>query len=114
MSEPKTKYRVNILKFLNKDKSGTACIQAQVQDTSNFKDHQERYSDYCETTLDISDCSRKIYLDLSMDDKQSFNNTIHKLDLIIDTITKVKEALVIEFALKEKRAAIRKKRKTKS
>jgi len=107
----KEKFRVNILKFLNKRGfNTTASILAQVSDTTDVKAEIHSYDyDYCSATLEITDCSRKISIDLDIDNKTQYNNTISKLDLIIDSLTKVKSALALEFVLKEKRSVESKK-----
>ena len=48
-----------------------------------------------DTTLDISDCSKTINLDTSFyGNKKDFTNSINKLDIIIEVITRHRDALL--------------------
>ena len=49
--------------------------------------------DYLDACLEIGDCSRKISLDLGINDSRDRANTLAKLDILIDAMTGLRENL---------------------
>jgi vacuolar-type H+-ATPase catalytic subunit A/Vma1 len=61
--------------------------------------------------LDISDCSRKISLALSVYDEYDRDNAINKLDTLIDVLTEFREAVSKECNIQDKLKKARDKKK---
>jgi hypothetical protein len=79
--------------FLNQpDKGSSAHILARVAEISEFKDDilTEKFID---TELSISDCNNKIHLNLGVS-KENFDNTIYKLNKLIEVLTQVKDTIL--------------------
>ena len=63
-----------------------------------------------DTTLDISDCSQTIHIDTSFyGDKKDFKNSINKLNIIIDVVTRHRDALLKAKEVTDKGDALVKK-----
>lgn len=70
-------------KWLNQ-KEGTAFIEASIEDS---------YSKYKDSTLNISDCNKKISLDFSFHTQKEKKEKLKKLDLLINELKEFKLAL---------------------
>ena len=72
----------------------TSCVSYKVsvktwdKELSNLKLYN-----YSEIDFAMSDCSRVINLDFSLDTKQDMRNSLHKLDTIIEVCNKMKKDL---------------------
>jgi hypothetical protein len=59
--------------------------------------------------LTIADCRRRIQLEFFLGTKQARRISLAKINLLIDMLTKFRDALANEIALIEKRCAARRK-----
>lgn len=83
---------------------GTAAIVAEIEDTSNWKPGTDCYGEPLKSkwrakpqwTLSVSDCSRSIDLSIDLDSEREYENSLHKLDTIIDAVAGLRQGLVIE------------------
>lgn len=83
-----TEYLYEIREFLNLPGSHAgAYIIANVEDTKG-----ERGYPYL--SLTISDCSRQIHLAFDLDSSEARRNDFHKIDLLINTLTDFRQAMV--------------------
>jgi len=82
----------------------TAFIYAEVEKTNG---HDEYAAD-CE--LALSDCSRKITISIDLGSDAERNNSIHKLDTLINTLTDFRRAVKRECVAQVKREQKRSKK----
>lgn len=86
----------------------TSCISYKiVLGTYNLELTKENLFDNVSIDFAISDCSRNINLEFLIDSKEDMKNSLHKLDVIIEACTKMKEDIKIarkELLLGQKRA----------
>jgi len=105
----KTKFLMNKRKFLNKQGwSGLGGISASIERSSWYLkqencEMEERIEYYAE--MSIGDGNRIINLEFDVSNKKKQENTFSKLNILIDTLTEMKEKLLIiteEINSKEK------------
>jgi hypothetical protein len=61
--------------------------------------------------LNISDCDRRVCLELDGEDRASLRNSVHKLDLLIATCTAMRDGLIDGFEeARQREAALRRMR----
>lgn len=68
---------------------------------------------HIEATLNIADCDRKITLDIETDNEQERENSLHKVTVLIDTLTEFKSALIEEFKIQVEREKLVKENRIK-
>ena len=56
-----------------------------------------------ETTLEIADCNRKIYLSIDLESPLSRANSLHKLNTLIENLSGFRRAFKEECAVQERR-----------
>ena len=84
-------------KFLNPISTGqTSFIDALVEHSFNGSDS------LINCLITIADCRRRIQLEFLLADKQHRRQSLAKINLLIDTLTGFRDALVKESALIEK------------
>ena len=87
-------------RFLNRrGHHAGAYVLASVEDTSRRAPDDDGW---VETELVMSDCGRQIRLDFDVD-RAGLANSLHKLDVLIDTLTRFRAALVEEGRLAAER-----------
>lgn len=99
------RYRVSIRQFLNRPGwHGKAALIASVEDTSRLHDEELRYGRTPDVYLEISDCSHECVLafDLSSDSAQQ--NSLYKIDTLIDGLERFRDALEAEIDLYNQRS----------
>ena len=103
----KSKILYRVRKFINKKgHQSTAFIFAEIYKNISKgrynKKTKKRKKDYVwyGIELKLSDCDRNINLSIDCDNKRQVKNSIYKLDVIIDILTKLKEFLIKEFKIK--------------
>lgn len=64
-----------------------------------------------EISLELSDCCRRVSLSIDIDCKESRENSLHKLDTLIEGLTGFRKAFKEECAVQEKRETKRKDKK---
>lgn len=83
---------------------GTAAIVAEVEDSSTWPAGKNKYgvpitNNYQaenDASLKISDCSRVVELTLDLSSDLEFNNSLHKIDTMIDALSALRTGVVIE------------------
>lgn len=82
-------------RFLNKENKGsTAAIAVQFGIERYFSKDKELSAVYDYYMLALSDCNKKIELEVSFDTKSDYENSLYKLETLIDVLTKAKKGLV--------------------
>lgn len=85
----------------------TASITAEIEDTSTWKHGKTFSGDALEDrwhcapnhlVLKISDCSRSVDLSLSINTEARYNNSLHKIETMIEALESLKTGLSIERA----------------
>ena len=100
-------HRLRIRRFLNlPGYHAGAYVVAYVPDSS-FCPEGDPHSWCCEPILRISDCGRVISLEFDLDAPQEVRNSLHKIDVLVDALTRFRAAIEAEA---EARASARKKR----
>ena len=94
-------HRCYTRRFLNRrGHHAGAYVLASVEDTSRRPDDVR----WTEVEFVLSDCGRQIQLDVDVDvDADSVANSLHKVDVLLDTLTKFRAALVEEGRLAAER-----------
>ncbi len=82
----------------------TAAIVAEVEDSATWK-RGTGYDIEPKIVLQIANCDRSIAFTCDMENAREQANALHKVDTLIDTLTAFREALVLEHARYNKRAA---------
>jgi hypothetical protein len=90
----------------------TAAIVAEVEDTSTWHEGKNGKGDDLTTawqarpdyTLSISDCYRTITIEMDMDTPAEWRNSIRKLNVMIDALTRMRDGVVEERARYVQRA----------
>lgn len=97
----KKTYPLYIRKFLNKPKhqQGAFVIAAVEREESHWEDSSggKRTNLWYYYTLQVADCNRNISLDFQ-ERKEERANNLHKIDLLLDTFTKFRAAMVESYA----------------
>lgn len=93
----------------------TGAVVAEIEDTSTWRKGKnregrdlDRWSVEPSYTLQISDCSRTVNLDLDLHSgatPEQQENNLHKLDTLIDALTKFRAGVALEQQRKEDRLA---------
>lgn len=92
------KFRFKARKFLNYDGfHGNATIEAYVE-RGGKKSGRNPW-----THLSISDCSETVVLAMDGYSAPERANTLYKVDTLIDTLTGLRDALAIEYAVLDER-----------
>ena len=92
----------------------TGAIVAEISDTSDWEPDKEFDSEwelYPETTLQFSDCSRTVSMNISVDGDENIVNTLHKLDTMIEALQELRTGIRIEsirFAERKAKLAAKK------
>lgn len=80
-----------------------------------------KYPDYLEVEFNIFDCSRAITLTFDTDNKEDRENSIYKVNTMIDVLTKFRDGMITEFKaweeierLKEEEKKLKKDKDTDS
>lgn len=91
----------------------TAVIIAEIEDTRGWEDGKGRggkeltsYNAQPETTLTISDCSRQVNLELDLGTDSRLENSLYKIDTLIDCLRAARKGVIKEH----ERLVARKKR----
>jgi len=90
-----------VRKFLNRHYYAGAYVLAAVSEhTDRWRDKRgaRHASTWTSASLTIADCSRVVSLDLDGGSASDRANTLHKLDVLIDTLTRLRAAAAAGFA----------------
>lgn len=107
-------YRVRIRKFLNnRGYHAGAYVLAEVEDSTNHKKGKHGWP-YVQVDLTLADCSRVVSFDFDLSTAGHRANSFHKIDLMIDTLIRFREALRAEADLAVERARETNRKRAKS
>ena len=98
---------------------GGAYVLAYVEDTSGRECEKQPWADRRvppdpRTILELADCKRRINLEFDLTSAAQRANSLHKVDTLLSTLQRFREALETEVVLydeRERALAARKKRK---
>lgn len=96
--------------FLNlpgQEELAAILVSIRKQNWNNEPDSLYRNVSY---NLVISDCNKQVYLDIDDDSEFNQENSLFKIDTLIDTLSQYRAALVVEFKIQND---LRTKRKAK-
>lgn len=79
----------------------TAAMVAEIEDSSTWKIPENNADDYMywsrpTSTLTVSDCTRSITMDFDWDSQRDRDNSLHKIDVMINLLTRFREGMAIE------------------
>lgn len=82
-------------RFLNKENFHSfAAIIGKIKIEKYYNDKNLLNSYYVTRYVSISDCSEKISLELNVETEEEYNNTLYKLDTLIDVFSKLKAGII--------------------
>lgn len=87
--------------------NGQANVVANIVDWNSGYDKLERNVDI---KLDFADCSRVVNMDFDIGDEYNRENSIHKVDVLIDVLKDFRKALIKECKTQERLKAKRAKK----
>lgn len=97
-------YRVRIRKFLNKPGfHAGAYVLAEVEDSTKHKKGKHGWP-YVHVDLTLADCSRVVSFDFNLSSAQDRANSLHKIDVLVDSLTQFRDALQAESDLAVERS----------
>ncbi len=109
---PRTKYRVRIRKFLNRDPQYPAFIIGIVEDTSSIPDDDKDQAwNWGDIELELGDCFRRVSFDFAMDTRRQRVNSLYKINQMAEAINAVREAIEREVCSRNARPRTRRKSK---
>jgi hypothetical protein len=97
-------YRVRIRKFLNKPgHHAGAYVLAEVEDSTKHKKGKHGWP-YVHVDLTLADCSRVVSFDFNLSSAKDRANSLHKIDILVDSLTQFRDALRAETDLAAERS----------
>lgn len=91
--------------------NGQANVVANIVNwTNKYNDKLERNVDI---KLDFADCSRVVNMDFDIDDEYARENSIHKVDVLLDVLKDFRKVLIKECKTQERLEARRAKKEEK-
>lgn len=110
--QSRTKYHVRARKFLNRDPEYPAFVIGVVADTTDIPDTDENQSwSDGDVELELGDCYRRVSFDFQMYDRRARANSLHKINRLAEVINRVRDAIEIEVASRDKRPRQKPKKK---
>ena len=105
----RTKYRVRVRKFLNRDPELPAYIIGIVEDTSAIpNDDPDQSWKWGRIQLDLGDCSRRVCFDFRMETAADRADSLFKIDQITQVVCAVRSAIEKEVRSRDSRQIARK------
>lgn len=96
-------YRVRIRKFLNKHGfHAGAYVLAEVEDSRKHTKGEHRWP-YVHVDLTLADCSRVVSFDFDLSSARQRANSLHKINVLVDSLTQFRDALRAEADLAAER-----------
>ena len=93
----RTKYRVRIRKFLNRDQEMPAFIIGIVEDTSGISDDDKDQSwKWGNIELKLGDCYDRVSFDFRMSTRVERANSLHKINCLAEAINAISDAIEAE------------------
>jgi hypothetical protein len=97
-------YRVRIRRFLNlPGYNAGAYVLAEVEDSSKHKKGKHGWP-YVHIALTLADCSRVVSFDFDLSTARERRNSLQKIDVLVEVLTKFRDALHAEAALAAERS----------
>lgn len=89
--------------FLNKKgHHSNAFIYAEISKNVSSSKNKDKSNYWRDTELKIGDCDRIVNLSMDLNSLNSASNSIHKLDILINTLKAFKKAFIKEVNLMRK------------
>ena len=101
------KFHVQERAFLNKTPGMRAYVIGVVEDTRDIPDCYEDGWKWGQIELKIADCYEEISLEFNMSSREDRLNSLHKIRILSEVITSMRDAMVIEADSIEAREAIK-------
>jgi hypothetical protein len=98
-------YYVRRREFLNEDPELPAFIIGIVQDTREIPDDDPERWNRGDIVLDLADCERRVSFYFNMCNESARANSWRKITLIAEVVNAVREAIALEVASRNARAA---------
>jgi hypothetical protein len=93
----RTRYRVRLRKFLNRDQEMPAFIIGVVQDTSSIPDDDKDASwKWGDIELKLGDCYDRVSFEFRMSTRTERANSLHKINLLAEAMNAVRDAIEAE------------------
>jgi hypothetical protein len=93
----RTKYRVRIRKFLNRDQEMPAFIIGVVKDTSGIpQDDKDESWKWGDIELKLGDCYDRVSFDFRMSTRTERANSLYKINLLAEAMNAVRDAIEAE------------------
>lgn len=97
-------YRVRIRKFLNRPGyHAGAYVLAEVEDSTKHKKGKHG-GPYVHVDLTLADCSRVVSFDFDLSSAKQRANSLHKINVLVDSLTQFRDALRAEAELAAERS----------
>lgn len=97
-------YRVRIRKFLNKPGfHAGAYVLAEVEDSTKHKKGKHGWP-YVHVDLTLADCSRVVSFDFDLSSAKDRANSLHKINVLVESLIQFREALRAEVELTAERS----------
>ncbi len=97
-------YRMRVRKFLNRPGyHAGAYVLAEVEDSSNHKKDRDGRWPWVDITLVLSDCGRVVNYDFNLETAGARRNSLHKIDLLVETLRRFRDAMHQEADLAAQR-----------
>ena len=97
-------YRLHVRKFLNRPgHNAGAYVLAAVEDSTNLEKDRSLFEPWADITLVLSDCSRVVGFDFSLETADERRNSLHKIDALMETLSRFREAVHQEADLARQR-----------
>jgi hypothetical protein len=97
-------YRLRVRKFLNRPgHHGGAYVLAEVEDSTHLEMDRNELQSWVNITLVLSDCSRMVSYDFNLETASERKNSLHKIDLLVETLSRFREAMYQEAELAAQR-----------
>ena len=97
-------HRLHVRSFLNgPNHHAGAYIIAAVENSEDLEKHEHGQWPWVDVTLKMADCDRVVSFQFGLDDADDRENSLNKIDRLIDVLSLFRDALYQEAVLAEKR-----------
>ncbi len=97
-------YRMRVRRFLNRPGyHAGAYVLAEVEDSTNVKKDRNGRWPWVDITLVLSDCDRVVSYDFNLETASGRSNSLHKIDLLVETLSRFRDAMHQEAELAAQR-----------
>jgi hypothetical protein len=100
-------YRMRVRKLLNRPGCHAgAYVLAEVEDSSNLKKDRNGLWPWVDITLVLADCGRAVSYDFNLETASERRNSLHKIDLLVETLSRFRDAMHQEAELAAQRQSL--------